>query len=52
MKPLSVNSHVSLILEDIAESTAKVIAVQQKFLDFLAKVVLNNKIVFDYLLNE
>ena len=44
--------NLSLTLEDIAESTAKAIAVQQQSLDFLAKVVLDNKIVLGYLLDE
>lgn len=40
------------ILEIVAESTAKAIAEQQRSLDFLAKVVLGNKIAPDNLLAE
>lgn len=40
----------SLIVAAIAEFIAKAIAVQQKSLGFLAKVILGNRIVLDYLL--
>ena len=36
----------------IPESTTKAIAIQQKFLESLARVVLNNKTDLDYLLAE
>lgn len=41
-----------LTLEDIADSTAKTRAVQQRFLGSLAKIVLDNMIALDYLLVE
>ena len=44
--------YLSLILEDIAKSTTRAIAVKQKFLDSLIKIVLNNRIALDYLLAE
>lgn len=44
--------NLSLTLENIAESVAKVIVAQQKSSDSLAKVVLNNRIAPDYLLAE
>ena len=40
--------NLSLTLEDTAESAAKAIAAQQKYLDSLAKV-LDNRIALDYL---
>lgn len=40
----------SLIVAAIAEFIAKAIAVQRKSLGFLAKVILDNRIVLDYLL--
>lgn len=44
--------NLSLILENIAESTARTIASQQKSLDSLVKVVLHNRIALDYHLGE
>ena len=44
--------NLSLTLEDIAASTAKVIAAHQKSLDSLVKVVLGNRTALDYLLAE
>lgn len=44
--------NLSLTLEGIAESDAKAIAAQQKSLDSLAEVVLDNRIAFDYVLAE
>ena len=41
-----------LILEIVAKSAVKAIAAQERSLDSLAKVVLNNKIALDYLLAE
>ena len=41
-----------LTLATIAESTAKALAAQQKYLGSLAKVVLDSKIALDYLLAE
>jgi len=38
----------SLTLASITESTAKAIAAPQESFDFLAKVVLDNKIALDY----
>lgn len=43
--------NLSLTPEDITESAAKGIAVQQKSLDSLAKIVVN-RIALDYLLDE
>jgi len=43
---------LSLTLEDLTESAAKATAAQPKFLDSLAKVVLCNRIAFDYHLAE
>ena len=40
----------SLTLATASKSTTKAIAPQQKSLEFLAKVVLDNSIAFDYLL--
>lgn len=42
--------NLSLTFEDAAESTAKVIAAQQRSLDSLVNVVLPNRIALDYLL--
>ena len=42
--------NLSLTLEDTAESVAKAIAAQWKFLDSLAQVVFDNWIALDYLL--
>ena len=42
--------NLSLTLEHVAKSAAKVIATQQKSLDSLAKFILGNRIAFDYLL--
>lgn len=42
----------SLILATIIESTAKTIATQQKFLNFLTNMVLDNGIALHYLLAE
>lgn len=39
--------NLSLTLEDSTESAAKAIAAQQKSLDSLAKVALNNRISLD-----
>ena len=44
--------NLSLTLEDITESIAKTVASQQRPLDSLAKVVLDNGIILDYLLAE
>ena len=44
--------NLSLTLKDISESAAKARAAQQKSLDSLAKVVLNNRIALDYLLAD
>ena len=44
--------NLSLTLEDTAESTAKAIDAQEKSLDSLAKVVLDNRIALDYLLAD
>ena len=44
--------NLSLTLGDIVESVAKAIAVPQKSLDSLTKVVLDNRIAFDYLSAE
>ena len=41
-----------LILEDIAESVVKTTAAQQRSLDRLAKVVLDNRRALDHLLAE
>ena len=41
-----------LTLGDIAHFVAKTLAVQQRSLDSLAKVVIGNSIAFDYLLAE
>ena len=41
-----------LTLEDIADSTAKTRAVQQRLLGSLANIVLGNRIALDYLLVE
>lgn len=42
----------SLTLTTIAKSTAKAIGVQRKSLDFLTKVVLDNRTGLDYLLTN
>ena len=44
--------NLSLTLENIAESTSKARAAQEKSLDSLAKVVLDNRIALDCLLAE
>lgn len=44
--------NLSLTLEHIAESTAKAIDTQQKYLDSLAKFVLGNRLAIGYLLAE
>lgn len=41
-----------LALEDIADSTAKTIAAQQRSLDTLANTVFDNRLALDYLLAE
>lgn len=41
---------LSLTLESIVESTAKEIAPQQQFIDFLSEAALDNRIAFVYLL--
>ena len=46
-----IRSHF-LTLESIVEFDVKAIAAQQKSLDSLAKVVLDNRIALDYLLAE
>lgn len=43
---------LSLTLKDIAEPATKTIAVQQKSLDSLTKVVLDNEIAVGYLLAD
>lgn len=43
---------VFLTLENIAESTVKIIAAQQKFLDSVDKILLNSRKALDYLLAE
>ena len=48
----AMTGNLSLTLEDITESAAKAIAAQQKLLDSLAKVILDNRIVLNYLLAE
>lgn len=44
--------NLSKSLGDYANAVAQAIASQERFLDFLAGVVLANEIVFDYLLVE
>lgn len=44
--------NLSLTLGDTADSIAKTLTTQQKSLDFLAKIVLVNKIALYYLLAE
>ena len=44
--------NLSLTLESIMEFAAKATAAQQKSLDSLAEVVLDNRIVLDYILAE
>ena len=42
----------SLTLRNIAEPAVRAVVAQQKSLDFLAKVVLDNRMALDYLLAE
>lgn len=44
--------NLSLTLGNIAHSTAKTVATQQKSLDTVAKVVLDSRMALDYLLGE
>ena len=44
--------NLSLFLEDTADSVVKVLVAQQRSLDSLAKVVLDNRIDLNYVLDE
>lgn len=44
--------NLSLIFEDSVESVAKTIATQQRSLDFMTKVIPDNKIALDFLLAD